>query len=254
MQIELKPQLQPFDLTGLRTFVRDQQARLNNLNKIIGTANERIAALRKAAAPPPKGVSPSERQVYQTVTERQLISQIGNIRREVDKELVPVVNAMQGAADEAKVRAERHHDLFSILRNAKTGTGDGRAAVEAAQLRAAYATILESTGPVELAKWAQQAIDTGDAILADAVVRENGTRKQDERPFLTATLLKLLPNAEHQQTQALLNEVINLAQQGGIAYSEFERGRYNSVARIALGLRQRQNIDEVIGEDGAILV
>jgi hypothetical protein len=37
--------------TGLRTFLRDQQARLNNLNKIIGTANERIAALRKAAAP-----------------------------------------------------------------------------------------------------------------------------------------------------------------------------------------------------------
>jgi hypothetical protein len=110
--------------------------------------------------------------------------------------------------------------LFSILRNAKTGP-----AVEAAQLRAAYATILESTGPVELAKWAQQAIDTGDAILADAVVRENGTRKQDERPFLTATLLKLLPNAEHQQAQALLQEVINLSQQGGIAYSEFERGQ-----------------------------
>jgi hypothetical protein len=70
----------------------------------------------------------------------------------------------------------------------------------------------------------------------------------------TATLLKLLPNAEHQRAQALLNQVIDLAQQGGIAYSEFERGRYNSVARIALGLRQRQNIDEVIGEDGAILV
>jgi hypothetical protein len=254
MHIELKPQLQPFDITGLRTFVRDQQARLNNLNKIIGTANERIAALRKAAAPPPKGVSPAERQVYQTVAERQLISQIGDIRREVDKELVSVVNAMQGAADEAKVRAERHHDLFSILRNAKTGTGDGRAAVEAAQLRAAYATILESTGPVELAKWAQQAIDTGDAILADAVVRECGARKQDERPFLTATLLKLLPNAEHPQAMALLNQVIDLAQQGGIAYSEFERGRYNSVARIALGLKARQNIDEVIGEDGAILV
>ncbi len=160
MQVELQPQLQPFDNTGLRTFLRDQQARLNNLNKIIGTANERIAALRKAAAPPPKGVSPAERQVYKTVAERQLISQIGEIRREVDKELIPLVKAMQGAADEAKVRGERHHDLFSILRNAKTGP-----AVEAAQLRAAYATILESTGPVELAKWAQQAIDTGDAVL-----------------------------------------------------------------------------------------
>jgi hypothetical protein len=61
---------------------------------------------------------------------------------------------MQDPADEAKVRAERHHDLFSILRNAKTGTGDGRAAVEAAQLRAAYAAILESTGPVELTRYA----------------------------------------------------------------------------------------------------
>lgn len=148
MQIDLQPQLQPFDNTGLRTYLRDQQARLNTLNKIIGTANERIGALRKAAAPPPKDISPSERQVHKTVAERQLISQIGDIRREVDKELIPLVKAMQSAADEAKVRTERHHDLFSILRNAKTGTGDGRAAVEAAQLRAAYATTLGRTGPV----------------------------------------------------------------------------------------------------------
>lgn len=63
---------------------------------------------------------------------------------------------------------------------------------------------------MELARYAQQAIDTGDAILADAVIRENGARKQDDRPFLTATLLKLLPNAEHQQAQALLNQVIDL--------------------------------------------
>jgi hypothetical protein len=160
---------------------------------------------------------------------------------------------MQNAAYEAKVRAERHRDLFSILRNAKTGTGDGRSAVEAAQLRAACATILESTGPSGVGEMDTASLRYWRFNFGGCRNSGKGTRKQDERPFLTATPLNLISNAEHQQVQALLNEGINLAQQGGIAYSEFERGRYNSVARIGLGLRQRQSIDEMIGEDGAVL-
>jgi hypothetical protein len=74
------------------------------------------------------------------------------------------------------------------------------------------------------------------------VLRENGARKVDDRPFLNATLLQLLPNAEHAESQALLNQVLDLAQQGGLAYSEFARGRYNSVARIALGLRSSSKL------------
>lgn len=45
----------------------------------------------------------------------------------------------------------------------------------------------------------------------------------------------------------------SLAERGGLAYSEFERGRFNSVAHIALGLRTLQKVSETrIGEDGAI--
>ena len=68
----------------------------------------------------------------------------------------------------------------------KTGNGDIAGIVEAMQLRAAYVDILAAAGPVELASWGQQAIDTGDAILADTVLRENGARKADERPFMGA--------------------------------------------------------------------
>ena len=249
MHIEIKPQLVPLDMNGLRVFVRDQQARLTSLTSKIATANERIAALRKAAAPPPKGVTGAERQVFQTVTERQLISDIGAIRREADKELTAIVRAMQTAADTAKEMGERHWDKWSVLRRATTGTGR----TEAMQLRAAYATVLESVAGIELSRWAQYALDSGDPVLCDAVLRENGARKTDDRPFLNATLLQLLPNAEHDEAQALLNQALDLAQRGGLAYSEFERGRYNSVARIALGLKARQKIDDFIGEDGAIL-
>ncbi|MCC7174917.1 MAG: hypothetical protein IT159_06945 [Bryobacterales bacterium] len=62
-------------------------------------------------------------------------------------------------------------------------------------------------------------------------------------------LLQLEP--EHDPGRIEVGFAVSL--QGGIAYSEFEPGRYYSVALIALGLRQRQSIDEVIGEDGAIL-
>lgn len=110
--------------------------------------------------------------------------------------------------------------------------------------------MLEVCGPVELAKWAQQAIDTGDPILADCVLRENGARKKDEQPFSCASLMEKVPNAEYAGSQALLNQVIDIAQRGGLAYSEFQRQAPDAIRRIELGLKARQNIN--VGEDGAI--
>ena len=43
--------------------------------------------------------------------------------------------------------------------------------------------------------------------------------KADERPFMGATLLTNLKNAEHLQAQAVLNEIIDLNHQAGLAYS-----------------------------------
>lgn len=148
---------------------------------------------------------------------------------------------------------ERHWDLWSVLRRAKTGNGDVVGILEAMQLRAAYVDILAAAGPVELAAWGQQAIDTGDAILADAVLRENGARKQDERPFMGATLLTNLKNAEHIQAQALVNEIIDLNQQAGLAYSTFQRRDSASFQRIQLGLKARRGIHDAVDESGAII-
>ena len=106
---------------------------------------------------------------------------------------------------------------------------------------------------MELAKWAQQAIDTGDPILCDSVLRETGERKRDEQPFSCASLLEKIPNAEHEQAQGLLNQVIDTAAKGGLAYSEFQRQAPDAMKRLELGLKARQNVNEPkIGEDGAI--
>jgi hypothetical protein len=253
MLIELKPQLLPLDMNGLRVMVRDQEARFAKLTNIITAANARIDALRKAAAPPPKlsaGVTAQEQQIFKNVAQRQLVSAIGNVRRETDKELVPIVKAMQATAGDAKERGERHWDKHSILRKAKSGNGGAQGILEAMALRASYAQVLEVCGAVELAKWAQQAIDSGDPILADAVLRENGARKRDEQPFMNATILEKLPNTEFEEAQALLNQVIDTAQRGGLAYSEFQRQAPDAIRRIELGLKARQNIN--VGEDGAI--
>ena len=111
---------------------------------------------------------------------------------------------------------------------------------------------LEAAGPLELSAWAQQAIDSADAILADAVLRENASRKADERPFTSASFLSKLQNTEHAQAQALLDEVITIAQQGGVAYSGFMRRDSATFQRISLGLRQMGRVKDV-DESGAIL-
>ena len=47
--------------------------------------------------------------------------------------------------------------------------------------------------------------------------------------------------------------MIDLGQQAGLAYSEFQRQGPDATKRIAIGLKARQNINDFIGEDGAII-
>ena len=92
------------------------------------------------------------------------------------------------------------------------------------QLRAAYDQILDDCEPRELANWAQQAIDTGDPILTDSVLRENFSRSRDNRPFVNQTLLALISNSDYDNAQAVLKSVVRLQQEAGLAYAQFERG------------------------------
>ena len=95
----------------------------------------------------------------------------------------------------------------------------------------------------QAAVWILRAFDTGDAILADVVLRENGARKQDERPFMGATVLANLKNVEHIQARALLNRIVDLNQEAGLAYSQFMRRDSASFQRIQLGLKARRGIN-----------
>jgi len=164
-----------------------------------------------------------ERQIFKNVATRQLVSQIGEVRRATDKELIPILKPMQSATDSAKEMGERQWDEHSVLRRAKSGNGSAQGILEATQLRAAYAAVLEVRGPVESTKWAQQAIDSGVPILCDSVRREAGACKRDEQPFSCASLLAKIHNADQDQARAFLTRVIDLAQQGGLAHSEFQR-------------------------------
>lgn len=58
---------------------------------------------------------------------------------------------------------------------------------------------------------------------------------------------------KHEQAQGLLNQVIDTAAKGDLAYSEFQRQAPDAMKRIELGLKARQNINEPkVGEDGAV--
>ncbi len=247
--IEIHPQLAPLDLNGLRNMVRDQEARLANLNNIIEAANKRIAELRKAAAPPPPGsMRPDERQIIRNVQQRQLISEIIQVRRETDKTLIPVLKNINAASDQARVMAERHWSKFAVLRRATAGNG----AQDALARRAYYSDILAVAGGVELANFAQDAIDRADGLLADCVLRENGARKRDDQSFANQRLLDLIVIEDYDKAQAALRQVQDTAQRAGLAYSEFQRQAPDGFRRIQMGLKAMRDGVEV-GDDGAIV-
>jgi hypothetical protein len=246
MVIKLEPQLPILNEDGLRTLVSAQRARVAKIHSLIASANAKIDAAVKAAAPKVTGLSSEQERVFKQV-ERQNAATIRiAVRRETDQEILPILREVNAESANAKVRGERHHDLWSVLRRATNGLG----IVAAAELRAAYCLILDQAGAVELARWAQQAVDTGDAILADAVIRANDSRKSDDRSFTSAALMTALPNEEHTRLQALLKNVIDLAAEAGLAWSEFERGKSDGLRRIALGLA-KQKLVKLVKEEVA---
>lgn len=247
--IDIHSQLAPLDLNGLRNRVREQEARLANLNNTIQAANARIAELRKAAAPPPiEDMRPDERQLFRNVQERQLASQIIQVRRDTDTTLVPVLKAINAASDDARVMAERHWDKYSVLRRATAGNG----VQDALARRAYYADILAVAGSVELANFAQDAVDRADGLLADCILRENGARKRDEQSFMNQRLLDLIVVEDYDKAQAALRQVQDIASKAGLAYSEFQRQAPDAFRRIQMGLKMRADKMEM-AEDGSVV-
>jgi hypothetical protein len=161
--------------------------------------------------------------------------------------VAPIIKAMDVASDTAREYAARHFDKYSVLRRTK---GASNSLMEAIQIRALYAGILEEIEPRELAAFAQQAIDSGDPILADAVQRENFTRPRESRAFTNQAFLALVPNSEFDVAQARLATVTMLYEQATVQYATFGREiGAASLQRMNYGL----NYGKVkLNEDGSI--
>ncbi len=116
--------------------------------------------------------------------------------------------------------------------------------MQAQALRASFAEIFEQAGPTELARWAQWAIDSGDPVMADAVIRANNNKPTNDRTLNSQAVLDAIPNSDHEQAQDSCAAIIDAAEAAGLAWSEFENDHPDAMCRIAVGLRKMERINE----------
>ncbi len=262
--IELKPQLTPLTYPdGLKTFVSEQTARRIRVKTAIDNATIAVEKARADAVVPVIGDTKRVGNANVTLrtgedallqnslrshAKRQTIKAISDIRASLDAVAVPIIKQMNVASDTAREMATRHFDKYSILRRAK-GTVNGL--MEATQLRAFYAAILENIEPRELAAFAQQAIDQGDPILADAVQRRNFSIPRTDRPFMNQSFLALVPNSEFDSAQVMLATVTQLYEEAGLMFAKFgsEYGHV-SLQRMIFGIKNGMTR---IADDGSLI-
>ena len=242
MQIKIEPQLTLLSLGQLASEVSTQTGRVIKIKALITDAEKRIAEEVKAFAAPGSGYTPEERTYLQQANVRQSAAVRLRIRKETDALIIPILKATRASAADAKARAERHYDKFSILRRATGIQATGF--VQSQALRASFAEIFEQAGPTELARWAQWAIDSGDPVMADAVIRANNSKPTNDRTFNSQSVLDAIPNSEYEQAQASCQAIIEAAEAAGLAWSEFENDRPDAMRRIAVGLRKMDKINE----------
>jgi hypothetical protein len=250
MNIVIEPQVLVLALPQLQTFQSQQAKRVGTIKSLIAAAEQKIEAEKAKVKPPELPSSAEYGAASYTMDERRILQnafqkRVSGIRRQVREELtasvIPLLKEAYAAGEDAKTRAERHYDKFSILRRA-TSTAGG--ILPAMQLRESYTAVLAKSGTVELARWAQQAVDLGDPILADCAIRENNSRTVAERGFTSQAVLDALPNAEFDELQSICKNVITLAEEAGLAWASFENDGTEATRRIALGLRKGQAIQD----------
>lgn len=261
--IELKKPLTPLAVEGLKAFAATQKGLQTKVVSAIADATKQVDAARAAVTVPIIG--DSKRIGTATVTlrtsedarlqenlrshaKRQTVRLLADIRDGLDKTVVPLIKTMNVNSNTAKEMAERQWSVLEVLRRSKGASTGTSGIVEAMDLRASYTAILHTCHPIELARWAQAALDTGDAVLADCVVRENFARPRDQRAFMNQAFLSLLQNTEFEDAQALLKAVTDYYQVALLEYSKFGREIGSvSLQRISMGLASAR-----LNEDGSI--
>lgn len=247
MPISLKPQLPRLETpeaikSNLLVPVQQAVARLTSL---ITNGEAKIEELKRLFAGNPQGNEPQRARAL-----HQPVPAIAQVRKAVTDEGMVIVKGLNDAAQMAEEMSQRHWSVRSLLKVAKPG-----GLQQAMTLRAQYAEVLAKAGVVELASWCQQAIDGGDPLLLDAVIRENDSRRRDDRAFLTPGVLEMFGNnwTEYRTAKALFDEIVTTAKRGGLLLAEFENGTGKvATDRIALGLRVAQQ-DYQIDEAGGVI-
>jgi hypothetical protein len=251
--IELKSPVPLLDLKALQSFRDEQARRKEQVASAVTSAESEAAKARKTitdnlpetgetrlvggtAVRLRSGNEAKLQDQIRTHADRQIVNALVGILKKLDDAAIPILKAMTMASENAEEMKLRHWDRLSILRRAK-GTPTGGDFLQSMALRAHYATLLSRVEPAELGRWAQQAIDAGDLILADAIHRENFGRKRDERPFRNQEFLERLSIPDFDTAQGYLNEVVLARQEAGLIYSKFGNSfGQTSIKRISFGL------------------
>lgn len=252
--MDLQKQLTLLTLPQLGGF-RDTQLKIEGrIKDLIGKANSQIAQIEASFE---EFIGPNKTRLVGNTPvtildsrthapiQAQLVERKTEIRQAFSVQILPLQKQIVANVALAKVYQSRHWSKPQVLNRAVAPASN---LTDALSRRAAYAQIFQQVGKMELFSWAQIAIDSGDAILADAVYRANGKRSREERAFLPSTFMSLLPNADYTEAAGILQEVLLSAKRAGLSIAQFDgHGSAVSLDLIAMGL---SSLDDSIIDPG----
>jgi hypothetical protein len=243
--MQLQPQLRLLTIAQLGDFRNSQVKTEGRIRDLIGKANSEMATIdsdfKEFIGPNrTKLIGTTQVQIFDSQTHAPMLAQVADrkykVRQAFGEQLRPLHKQVVANVALAKTYSSRHWSKVSCLNRATSGDG----VTDAVQRRAAYSAMFAQAGKAELFAWAQLALDTGDAVLADAIYRANSARVKTDRGFEPASFISLMPNGEFTESQTILQEVVDSAKRAGLAIAQFEgRGSAVSVDLIAMGLAEQ---------------
>jgi len=173
---------------------------------------------------------PEDRKSIRTAVERDVDKQTNALRRQLvdssDSERGEILLALSTLENEAGLIGELCASPAMLL--GRHALGDPK--------RTQFMQQLTGAGPVELITAARLAISTDDKVLAAAVMTVLDRRPRKDRPFSVAELAEKVLGEEFKSIQAQLGSVREAAKAARVLDREFQRGKSDPTAKIALGL------------------
>ena len=231
-----------------KDFLPSQQTRLRTVTAAVADGTKRIEKIRAEASSTTKpviGTKQPNGNIVRTATDqrlqrdiethdgKQVVARIFEVRRSLDETVPPVLKVMQRASQAARTLNARYFDRLSCLSRFSAGLGK----LEVAQLKANFANYVRGMAPIELHRTVQNLIDEGtpqSLVLLDVCRVENFGRSKDMRAFENNKLLNLIPVAETDQAEPLLQQVVDIYNQALTNWLEFN-GQTNRAATRRIG-------------------